>query len=169
MAEHFCTPDELAAEDPLRRSASEFAGYSGPPLTDDVVRRAELILGVKLPVSLLELLRESNGGFLKRRYLPISEIDDVMDVQAMAGIGWEGGLDGEFGSMYMSSEWEYPEGLIWLAGDGHWGVFLDYRTCGTEGEASVVFYDTEESCPTVRAIANDFSGFLRQLRAENEL
>lgn len=169
MAEHFCTPEDLAAEDPFRQSAREFASYTGPPLTDDMIRQAEAKLGVKLPESLLDLLRESNGGFLKRRCLPIPEIGDAVEVQSMAGIGWDQGLDGELGSLYMSEEWEYPEGLLWLGGDGHWGVFLDYRSCGPQGEPSVVWYDTEAVSPIVRPIAPDFGSFLRQLRLPDEL
>ncbi len=169
MSVHFYTAEELAGRDPLKRSARDFAEQSGPPITEDMVRQAEATLGVKLPDSLLDLLRETNGGFLRRPHLAIPELDDAVEVQYLAGIGWAQGWDAEWGSHSMSEEWQYPEGLLWLVGDGHWGVFLDYRTCGPEGEPSVVWYDCEEPIPTIRFIAPDFGAFLGLLRPHDEM
>ena len=168
MSEHFYTPDELASDDPYKTPASKFASYTGPPLTDELVHQAETTLGVKLPESLLDLLRESNGGFLKRRHFGQIENGEHVEMSLVTGIGWRHGLDGELGSLYMSAEWEYPEGLLWLDGDGHCGVFLDYRTCGPHGEPSVVWYDTEDDEPYPHQIAPTFETFLSQLRQTDE-
>lgn len=160
--QYFYTIDELVSEDSLRRSAKDFALYIGPPLNDEMVAAAEATLGVKLPTALIELFRESNGGFMKKGCFetPDGE-DDCMRQQR--GIGWEKGLDGEMGSHFMSEEWGYPLGLLWIAGDGHTGVFLDYRTCGPQAEPSVVWVDAELERPPVH-LANTFAEFLAQLK-----
>nr|BFE50967.1 hypothetical protein GCM10017745_43940 [Saccharothrix mutabilis subsp. capreolus] len=50
--------DEFWEEDPY---------YTGPPLTGEMVRGAEALLGVALPRTYLELLARRNGGTPRRR------------------------------------------------------------------------------------------------------
>lgn len=160
---YFYTVDELVAGDPLARRAEDFKRYVGPRLTDEMVSAAEANLGVKLPAALVELFRESNGGFMKKPCFDVTgqEGDDCM--RHVGGIGWDGGLDGELGSLYMAEEWSYPAGLLWIAGDGHTGVFLDYRSCGPQGEPAVAWYDAEFEIPPIH-LADTFAEFLGQLK-----
>ena len=44
--------------------------YTGPPLTDEMIRSAESRLGYKLPESYLDVIRIKNGGSLKRSRFP---------------------------------------------------------------------------------------------------
>src|SRR4051812_3500916 len=44
--------------------------YSGPPLTDVMVKEAEIKLGYTLPSSYVKLLRHTNGGIPRRRCFP---------------------------------------------------------------------------------------------------
>jgi hypothetical protein len=50
-----------------------FNYYEHPPLTDVALARAERILGVRLPMALVELLRVQNGGYTKGFVHPMKE------------------------------------------------------------------------------------------------
>src|SRR5262245_23395296 len=67
--------------------------YSGPPLTDDMVLAAEAALGVRLPGEYVGLLRQRNGGSLRKRCyptpFPTSWAPDHIGVRAIFGIGGE--------------------------------------------------------------------------------
>jgi SMI1-KNR4 cell-wall len=53
--------------------------YSGPALTDEMVRAAETKLGYKLPGAYIQLLRVKNGGTPKRRCFPTGKADWAED------------------------------------------------------------------------------------------
>lgn len=165
---YFFTNEELAEEEGHGRRPEEFDQYSGPPLTDEMVAAVEAKLGVKLPLSLLELLRERNGGFLKKFCFDVPGEGEYEDMRILGGIGWADGLDGEVGSLFMAEEYEYPAGLLWLAGDAHTNVVLDYRSCGPQGEPAVAWYDAEFGTPPIH-LANTFAEFLGMLRECSEL
>jgi hypothetical protein len=167
MAAFFYTPEELAARDELNRPASEFEKYSGPPLTDGMVASAEATLGVRLPAALIDMLRERNGGFLKRPYFAYPVVDDIMALTSLHGLGWRRGMDGEYGCLYMSKEWHYPDGLLYIDGDGHTGIFLDYRDCGPQGEPSVGWYDGEADPPEIVKLDDTFAAFVSRLQEDD--
>ncbi|SEC77991.1 SMI1/KNR4 family protein [Streptomyces sp. TLI_105] len=141
-----------------------------PPLTDAVVREAEHRLGVRLPASLLELLRDRNGGVVAEAWnayptdVPTSWSDDHVPFDLMRGIVEEDGdhfsiLD----SPYLVEEWGLPSPLVLLSGEGHWWIALDYRTCGAAGEPSVAWFDPGDA--TELPLAGDFRTFVEGLRA----
>ena len=47
-------------------------GVEGPPLTDEMVTRAESVLGLSLPSGYLALMRRCNGGYLTDTAVPTS-------------------------------------------------------------------------------------------------
>src|SRR5688500_12277923 len=47
-------------------------GVEGPPLTDEMVTRAESVLGLSLPSGYLALMRCWNGGYLMDTVVPTS-------------------------------------------------------------------------------------------------
>lgn len=112
----------------------------------DAIARAQSALGVQLPALLIKLWKARNGGrlraahftLLKRpprrlwsgRYhfqsLPSAGAnDDIVDLTATA------------------RDWEIPDGLIPLFGDGHWWCCLDYRNRGSKREPSITHIDTD--------------------------
>ncbi|MEJ2857867.1 MULTISPECIES: SMI1/KNR4 family protein [unclassified Saccharothrix] len=143
--------------------------YTGPPLTEDLVRGAETSLGVRLPRAYLGLLARRNGGTPRRRCVftpfPTSWAPDHFEIRGLRGIGGKWGIDSpDLGSRYMVEEWGYPDvGVVicQLPSAGHDTVMLDYRDCGPEGEPAVVYVD-EDRVP--RRVADTFAQFTTTLR-----
>lgn len=142
--------------------------YTGPPLTEELVRGAEALLGVSLPRAYLELLTRRNGGTPRRRCVftpfPTSWAPDHIEIRGLRGIGGTWGIDSpDLGSRYMVEEWGYPDvGVVicQMPSAGHDTVMLDYRTCGPTGEPAVVYVD-EDRIP--RQIAPTFEAFTTAL------
>lgn len=122
----------------------------GPAIRDDVVAQAQLVLGVRLPDSYVALLREKNGGTPARRCFRMTHAtswaSDHIEVSCLLGIGYPEGLDGEFGSQYLATEWGYPPMAVVIfdtPSGGHDTVMLDYSTCGPSGEPRVIYVDED--------------------------
>ncbi|SMD23778.1 SMI1/KNR4 family protein [Lentzea albidocapillata] len=134
------------------------------PLTDEAVREAEALLGVRLPEALLELLRVQNGGGVvdERSAFPTSEptswAPDHVPFDSLMGIGTAERTTSLLDTRYLVEEWGLPSPVVLLTGDGHWWIALDYRTCGVTGEPSVVWLDAEGECEL--PLAADFRTFL---------
>jgi hypothetical protein len=160
---YFYTLEQLAADDPLRRSPASFREYIGPPLSQEIIQSTQQTLGVALPEAYIKLLRESNGGFLIKSRFFCAGLKEEVEIDYLSGIGYSNGLDGPFGSLYMTQEWDYPESLLWLGGDGHTGFFLDYRSADPGSNPPVVWYDTEGDAPQPIPLAETFAEFLEAL------
>ena len=135
-----------------------------PPLTDEMVRQAEGVLGVTLPSSLLDLLRVQNGGRVAPEWnaFPTTRAPawsaDHVPFDTVLGIGSKDSL---LDTPYLVEEWGLPSPIVLLAGDGHCWIGLDYRECGCDGEPSVTWFDTE--LETEVALAADFRSFVEDL------
>ncbi|WP_051845502.1 SMI1/KNR4 family protein [Streptomyces globisporus] len=141
-----------------------------PPLTDAAVRDAERRLGVRLPASLLELLRDRNGGVVAEAWnahptdVPTSWGDDHVPFDQLMGIVDEDGVHlSILDSPHLVEEWGLPSPLVLLSGEGHWWIALDYRTCGAVGEPSVGWFDPEGASELPPA--GDFRTFVEGLTA----
>jgi hypothetical protein len=142
--------------------------FTGPQLTEQMVRDAERRLGYKLPESYLQLIRSRNGGTPKRRCFPTQEptswAEDHIYVCGIRGVGGEWGIDSEsLGSRYMIEEWEYPDVGVVIGetpSGGHDTVMLDYSECGPMGEPRVIHVETEVDEPEVLVIAANFQTFI---------
>ncbi|MEU6708906.1 SMI1/KNR4 family protein [Streptomyces wuyuanensis] len=144
-----------------------------PPLTAEVVRDAERRLGVRLPVSLLEILRVRNGGVVAERWnafptgVRTSWSGSHVPLDDMMGIGshddWLSLLD----TAYLVEEWGLPSPVVLLSGDGHCWIALDYRVCGNRGEPSVTWFDVDDG--TELPLAADFRTFVERLTASESL
>jgi hypothetical protein len=139
--------------------------YNGPPLTDDMVLAAEATLGVHLPNGYVALLRQRNGGSLRKRCyptsFPTSWAPTHISVRAILGIGGEYGTDKM--TSYLVSEWGYPDvGIVLCAtpSGGHDTVMLDYSVVQPGGEPFVAYVD-EDRIP--RQIASNFEEFVEGL------
>jgi hypothetical protein len=65
----------LAAEEFWREFFDDSRYFTGPPLTDEMIRAAETQLGHALPEAYLRLLRVKNGGSPTRRCFPTGKPD----------------------------------------------------------------------------------------------
>jgi hypothetical protein len=145
------------------------------PLTDELLRRGEAALGVRLPDAYVELLRVQNGGPVADDYnahpspKPTSWAEDHVSFPELRGIGdvdtekvlervYFGEAAGILDTPYLLHEWQMPQDLVLLAGDGHWSIALDYRSSGPEGPPSVIWYDNDEQDDV--ELAPDFRSFL---------
>lgn len=144
--------------------------YSGPPLTDVMVKEAEAKLGYTLPSSYVKLLRHTNGGIPRRRCFPksgTSNADNHIRVEHICGIGGSWGIDSdEFGSNHAIRQAGFPEVgvfIAWTVNAGHDGVMLDYSECGLNGEPRVIFVDPEEHTNPTQSIAPNFEAFVKGL------
>lgn len=144
----------------------ESAYYTGPALTGEMEREAEVKLGRHLPNSYVELLRVRNGGVPVRKCVRTtfrsSWAEDHIEIGAIRGIGGEWGIeDGPLSSAALIAEWGYPDiGVVIcdMPSGGHDAVMLDYSEGGDE--PSVVYVD-EDRKP--RKIAESFAEFLNLL------
>jgi hypothetical protein len=134
-----------------------------------MVEDAEHALGVRLPAAYLALLREQNGGLLRKcRFetpFPTSWADDHLEVEVILGVGGPRGIDAVVGgSRYLIEEWQYPTiGVVFAVcpSGGHDTVMLDYTRPSADGEPTVAYID-EDRVP--RTIAASFDDFVSRLR-----
>ncbi|MBW5422596.1 SMI1/KNR4 family protein [Streptomyces sp. BG9H] len=140
-----------------------------PPLTDELVREAEHVLGVTLPSALLDLLRVQNGGGVAADHgafptnRPTSWSEDHVPFDDLMGIGRREGMTSLLDTPYLLKEWGTPAPLVLLSGDGHCWIGLDYRKCGRDGEPSVTWFETDLDAEL--ALADDFRSFVEGLTA----
>jgi hypothetical protein len=138
--------------------------WVGPPLTPELVRRAEELLGVRLPRAYVALLHRQNGGVLRNTCHPTDfHTDWAADhfaVDVLLGIGHPWGIEH---SADLIAEWDYPEiGVVFgvTPSAGPDTVMLDYSGCGPEGEPAVA-YVGDDRVP--RRVAGSFEEFLAGL------
>lgn len=133
------------------------------PLTGKIVKKAEEQFKVKLPNSYLEILKEQNGGYIIYNAHP-SPVPTVwggsfITIDHIKGIGnGEGILEND----YFIKEWDMPEGLILINGDGHTWIAFDYRNCASE--PPIVYVDNESE--QIIQVADGFQEFLNHLYNE---
>jgi SMI1-KNR4 cell-wall len=133
-----------------------------PPLTEEAIKEAEALLGVRLPAALLDLLRVQNGGMVacgRRRYPttePTSWADDHVPLPDLMGIGHTRGVTSLLDVPYLVEEWGLPAGVVPISGDGPTWVALDYRR---NSEPTVVWLEDGREV----ALAPDFRSFVEGL------
>lgn len=174
-----CEARRVAVDDhPFRRDPAVVSHpeAEGPPLTDEMIERAEAVLGRSLPSSYVDLMRRCNGGYLRHSCVatsrPTSWAHDHVSVESILGIpaiddnGRFGTGAGVLCTPYMISEWGIPADVVLLDGDGHTWTALDYRAASEPDEPSVVWLDVELGDELT--IASSFSEFLALLRPESD-
>ena len=131
-------------------------------LTDEMIIEAEKELGVKLPLSYIEICKMQNGGCLIYNAYPTSVpngwAEDHVGVEDLMGIGERGILQSE----YYIEEWELPEDIVLLCGDGHWWIAMDYRN--TKENPPIIYIDLEwDDDIFVLELASNFDDFVNGL------
>ncbi|MEH0423262.1 SMI1/KNR4 family protein [Streptomyces sp. B21-083] len=138
-----------------------------PPLTEQVILEAEDLLNVTLPSSLVDLLRNQNGGQVtsSRNAFPTSAPTswsaDHVPCDSLMGIGHRERTPSMFDNPYLVAEWGLPKPVVLISGDGHYWIGLDYRACGRHGEPSITWFDTDDKSEL--ALAPNFSFFIEGL------
>ncbi len=143
-----------------------FESYIGKPVTDEDIKVAEANLGYTLPVAYIELLKNHNGGVVKKNCF-INDDDDCVYVTGIYGIdgGKKYSLLGEMGNEFWISKVKYPPIGVVVAdtiSGGHDMIFLDYRECGPTGEPKVVRVD-QEGDYSITLLADNFGDFIKNL------
>ncbi|WP_052948705.1 SMI1/KNR4 family protein [Mesobacillus campisalis] len=138
-----------------------------PPLTDLTIKNAEKALGITLPHSYIELLKEQNAGTLNYPHFFVGQDKERTTMDYMEGIDFEGVERGI--GILKSAEWTrkqgLPEGLIVLWTDIHAWVVQDYRR-KVENPSVVYFYEdysSEDRQWESVEIGQDFETFLSKL------
>ena len=150
--------------------------YVSEPFDETMIKRIEDKLGYKLPQSYIELMKEHNGGILKRCifFYGDQEREEYIVVNGMFGIGEtkDYSLGGSMGSRFWVEEWEYPNigvAICDCPSAGHEMIFLDYRECiiGRD-EPRVVYIDQEADYDTI-VLAETFEEFINGLKSDEEI
>ncbi|MFP3718889.1 SMI1/KNR4 family protein, partial [Bacillus safensis] len=85
---------------------------------------------------------EQNGGYIVHNAFPTTHsnswAEDHIQFNHLLGIA-EG--EGIMDSAYLIKEWELPEGLVLINGDGHTWVAMDYRK--TNENPAIHYFDVE--------------------------
>lgn len=135
------------------------------PIKGKDIVLAEEKLGIELPTLYKDLINKQNGGYIKRTVLPIdfstSSVEDYIEVDSIFGIGEEGILNSQF----LINEWNLPNNLVLLNGDGHTWVAMDYRA--KTKNPSVVYIDVEEHIEV--QLASSFSEFIEGLQERDHV
>jgi len=144
------------------------------PLTDQMVAEAETSLNVRLPASYVDALRQKNGGSTIGEYIRLPAQDIPQHLEGFVDHGYVsiGGLNGIGTSHqsitqtpYLTNEWQLPNGLVLLDGDGHTWIAFDYRK--PTGTPPIVFVDSDSGDTLL--IANSFAELFASLIPHEEL
>ncbi|MBR0608110.1 SMI1/KNR4 family protein [Bacillus safensis] len=116
--------------------------YTLKKITAEEVAKAEKKLGITLPDTYKKLILEQNGGYIVHNAFPTTHsnswAEDHIQFNHLLGIA-EG--EGIMDSAYLIKEWELPEGLVLINGDGHTWVAMDYRK--TKENPAIHYFDVE--------------------------
>ncbi|MGG0690256.1 SMI1/KNR4 family protein [Bacillus safensis] len=116
--------------------------YTLKKITAEKVAKAEKKLGVTLPDTYKKLILEQNGGYIVHNAFPTTHsnswAEDHIQFNHLLGIAEDEGI---MDSAYLIKEWELPEGLVLINGDGHTWVAMDYRK--TKENPAIHYFDVE--------------------------
>ncbi|MBG9822654.1 SMI1/KNR4 family protein [Bacillus safensis] len=116
--------------------------YTLKKITAEELAKAEKKLGVTLPDTYKKLILEQNGGYTVHNAFSTTHsnswAEDHIQFNHLLGIA-EG--EGIMDSGYLIKEWELPEGLVLISGDGHTWVAMDYRK--TKENPAIHYFDVE--------------------------
>lgn len=140
-----------------------FDNYRLTDVTEEMIAFAEGKLKVTLPASYIQLMQQQNGGELVNKRLEIG--DEVVCVEYINGIGTKSG-EGILLTSTLKREWGLSNKFVYLYGDGHTWLALDYRRYKGDNPP-VTYIDVE--CNEKTVIAPDFEAFLALLTFDESL
>lgn len=148
--------------------------YELDPLDDKAIEKVEEKLGIKLPISYINLLEEKNGGELKcNRYPYVYEQDideENLEENADLTIDFLHGIstkksEGVLESIYLIKEWELPKDIVILSSNGG-EIFIAFDYRQTKTDPPIILIDTEMEFEDV--IADNFEELLTKLYEDED-
>lgn len=116
--------------------------YTLKKINEAEIAKAEKKLGITLPDTYKKLILEQNGGYTIHNAFPTTQsnswAEDHIQFNHLLGIAEDEGI---MDSAYLIKEWELPEGLVLINGDGHTWVAMDYRK--TKENPAIHYFDVE--------------------------
>ncbi|MCA0924227.1 SMI1/KNR4 family protein [Bacillus stratosphericus] len=116
--------------------------YTLKKISEAEISKAEKKLGVTFPDTYKKLILEQNGGYTIHNAFPTTHsnswAEDHIQFNHLLGIAEDEGI---MDSAYLIKEWELPEGLVLINGDGHTWVTMDYRK--TKENPPIHYFDVE--------------------------
>ncbi|MBI1630827.1 SMI1/KNR4 family protein [Bacillus safensis] len=116
--------------------------YTLKKISEAEISKAEKKLGVTLPDTYKKLILEQNGGYTIHNAFPTTHsnswAEDHIQFNHLLGTAEDEGI---MDSAYLIKEWELPEGLVLISGDGHTWVAMDYRK--TKKNPAIHYFDVE--------------------------
>lgn len=135
--------------------------YIQKSFDDKTLHIIEGKLQLKLPADYVSLMKQQNGGRLAKT---LYHMHEEIDVEEIFGISEEE-TEGILTTLYMREEWDLPDDIILLSGDGHRWVFLDYRIDKNQPTVSYIDVETEEDY----VLAATFTDFIKGLYADETM
>ncbi len=134
--------------------------YTLKKINEAEIAKAEKKLGVTLPDTYKKLILEQNGGYTIHNAFPTTHsnswAEDHIQFNHLLGIAEDEGI---MDSAYLIKEWELPEGLVLINGDGHTWVAMDYRK--TKENPAIHYFDVEMEEDF--KLADSFDEFIEEL------
>lgn len=134
--------------------------YTLKKVNEAEIAKAEKKLGITLPDTYKKLILEQNGGYTIHNAFPTTHsnswAEDHIQFNHLLGIAEDEGI---MDSAYLIKEWELPEGLVLINGDGHTWVAMDYRK--TKENPPIHYFDVEMGEDF--KLANSFDEFIQGL------
>ncbi|MCM3063761.1 SMI1/KNR4 family protein [Bacillus altitudinis] len=134
--------------------------YTLKKINEAEIAKAEKKLGITLPDTYKKLILEQNGGYTIHNAFPTTHsnswAEDHIQFNHLLGIAEDEGI---MDSAYLIKEWELPEGLVLINGDGHTWVAMDYRK--TKENPPIHYFDVEMGEDF--KLANSFDEFIQGL------
>ncbi|VXB52012.1 Smi1 knr4 family [Bacillus altitudinis] len=134
--------------------------YTLKKINEAEMAKAEKKLGITLPDTYKKLILEQNGGYTIHNAFPTTHsnswAEDHIQFNHLLGIAEDEGI---MESAYLIKEWELPEGLVLINGDGHTWVAMDYRK--TKENPPIHYFDVEMGEDF--KLANSFDEFIQGL------
>lgn len=139
--------------------------YTLEKINEKKIAKAEEKLGVTLPDTYKRLILEQNGGYILRNAFPTTQpnswAEDHIPFNHLLGIAEDEGI---LDSAYLIKEWELPEGLVLISGEGHTWVAMDYRK--TKEHPPIHYFDLEMEDDF--KLADSFDQFIEGLYTAEE-
>ncbi|WP_194841648.1 SMI1/KNR4 family protein [Sporosarcina obsidiansis] len=142
-----------------------FDPYHLEDVSSEIIEAAEKNLKVKLPAAYIELMYIQNGGELHLKKLMNEELEDgYLEIDYINGIGQKSG-EGIVVDSYTRREWGLSNRFVYLHGDSHEWIALDYRRYTGDNPPIVhIDLDTNEKIQ----IAENFADFISRLTVVEE-
>ncbi|WP_397538485.1 SMI1/KNR4 family protein [Rummeliibacillus pycnus] len=121
------------------------------------IKKAEKIFGINLPKEYIEILKVQNGGEIIYNAFPSPQPtawDETSGyIDHIFGIGKDPGI---LDTPYYIQEWEMPENIVLISGDGSEWIAFDYRH--TKINPPIIYINNDSN--EIITVADSFNEFI---------